>query len=168
MMPLLAARLFWPRSSMSIQSILPWTMSIALSWEMGFRWSEIESGMGRSTMLERQSSSSTDPNDLIAITQHQASSALKASLRPFGLKSTDMGATKSAVRAVGHWDKLSQSNSKAPNGLSRPLATLSFSRPSMGSALLLILASAWTQSLRMRASFGIAESMSSASVVKVR
>lgn len=34
--------------------------------------------------------------------------------------------------------------------------------------MLLILASAWTQSLRMRASFGIAESMSSASVVKVR
>ncbi len=79
-----------------------------------------------------------------------------------------MGATKSAVRAVGHWDKLSQSNSKAPNGLSRPLVTLSFSMPSMGSALLLILASAWTQSLRMRASFGIAESMSSASMVKVR
>ena len=143
-------------------------MSMALSCGMGLRCSETESGMGRSTMLARQSSMRMDPNDLMAMTQHHASSALKASLRPLGLKSTDMGATKSRLRAVGHWDKLSQSNSKGESGLSRPRAILSLSAPFTGSDLLLILARACVQSLRMRASFGIAESMSSALVVKVR
>ena len=109
-----------------------------------------------------------EPKDLIAMTQHHAPSALNASLRPLGLKSTDMGATKSTLLAVGHWDKLSQSKSKGESGLSRPRAILSLSAPLTGSDLLLILASACVQSLRIRASLGIAESKSSAFVVKVR
>ena len=119
-------------------------------------------------MFDRQSSSSTEPNERIAMTQHQAPSALKASHLPFGLKSTDIGATKSSVRAPGDWDKLSQSKSKAPYGLSRPRAIRSLSMPSSGSDVLLMRASACMQSFRMRASLGMAESTSSASVVKVR
>ena len=119
-------------------------------------------------MLARQSSMRIEPNERIAMTQHQAPSALNASLLPEGLKSTDMGATKSTLFAVGHCDKLSQSKSKGDRGLRRLRAILRRSVPSTTSDLLLILASACVQSLRMRASFGIAASMSSAFVVNVR
>ena len=87
---------------------------------------------------------------------------------PSGLKSSDVGQTKSFVRSPDFGPSCSHENVNGLPGLSTELMALSRSSPSSTRAPLRILFSVWMASVRMRASFGTAASTSLAPVAKVR
>ena len=129
---------------------------------------EIASGTGRSTMSARQRSESSLPNRSSTSTWHHVSPDLKHDALPSGLKSREVGHTKSFVVSPPRAPTASHEKSEGLPGRKSPLRTSRRSSPDRARAELRIFARVCSASPRMRASLGTAASAEGAPTAKVR